>query len=157
MPNPAFRRQLEKAYEKKIEKPMRRFVGAVVTDLFRTVATNVESTGGKFGSPVYSGRFYTSHSISLNTPKIEVTFPNAAGPENPLPPLNVEAEVAAAMVGFKFGDTIYITNATSYADEIEKGKASSKTPRGVYKVAVELAKIKYVRVKPRDLQLGFRI
>jgi hypothetical protein len=56
--------------------------------------------------------------------------------ESPYPGLPL-TNAAAALTGFKLGETTFIANSLPYAQALEEGHSKLKAPEGIYAVAAE--------------------
>jgi len=115
-------------------------VGRIVFDKIRVGWRQPQT--GSFGSPVLTGRFYTSHRVALGSKDSSVTPENVGSESSPLPKLTFQY-YDRSVQGFKIGTDIIISNSLDYAVDLEEG-FSRKTPSGVYRVSVEAAKVQII-------------
>lgn len=137
-----FSRDLDKAYQEKVVKATTEFVRTVVITAYRYITANSQAAGLQYGSPVLTGRYYSSHQISLNSINQAVQPPNPKGEARPYSGKSL-SDARLVMQNFKLGDTVYISNSLPYARRIENGWSKLKAPRGVYKVAAEAVKTRF--------------
>lgn len=125
----------------KIEFAVEETVRHIAQTTYEFITPNVFDVGGGHGSPVLTGRYYTSHRIALNTTDLSVAGenPDRSSPYAPLPPDYAEH----FLHDFKMGDQIIISNALDYAAKIEYDRASPKTPEGVYQVSLDAALVEF--------------
>jgi hypothetical protein len=109
---------------------------AVVLELYKRTTANSLQVGIQYGSPVLTGRYYASHTIARGRIDTTVREPNLDGEENPYSGLPL-TNAAAALTGFKLGETTYIANSLPYAQPLEEGHSRFKAPEGIYGVAAE--------------------
>lgn len=116
---------------------------AVALELYKRITANSLVVGLAFGSPVLTGRYYTSHNISLNTINKSTREINEEGADSPYKGLTL-SNASLALSSFRIGDTVFIANSLPYAQRIEDGWSKLKAPEGVYAVAAEqvIAKFK---------------
>lgn len=129
---------IEKIMREKIEKPSKRVFFSLAKTVFQYIAIDSQSVGGMYGSPVLTGRYFSSHNASLNavdtSVKAEGNYPSGAS----------VSEVTDLESRFNLGDELIISNSLDYASKIEFNMASpTKTPEGVYRVSAEAAKVKF--------------
>lgn len=130
---------LDAAFDKAIDQVTKRVetvVKEIASTTFKNARTNSMDVGRMFGSPVLTGRFLSSHTISLNSPDTSV-HPEVPKGQSVTPP-PAEAEAAPVLAGYTLGDTIYISNYLDYAGLLEKG-FSAKAPQGVYEVTAKVS------------------
>jgi len=130
-----FNKDLDIAFQKKVVNKTNEFVKRLTLDLYRTITANSAKVGFSFGSPVLTGQYYTNHNISLNSIS-QTTSSKRGTAESPLSGLSL-SNAQLTLRSFKLGDTIFISNAVSYARLIEAGWSTMKAPQGVYRVAAE--------------------
>lgn len=104
-------------------------------------------------SPVWTGRFRASHTISINDPD-ETVHPGLPKDELPRWPEKPKREISAPSLGqaqvrlapLKPFQTVWINNSLPYAGTLENGN-STQAPTGVYNVALTSAEVKFANVK----------
>lgn len=128
----------DKAF-KEIDRRLADIVTETASAMFRFLRIDALNVGSAFGSPVLTGRFISSHRISLNFPDYSTEPVNAEDEQYVMPS---EAETLTPVVrDYKLGDTIYIANALDYADILEEINPSRKAPRGVYEVTAQFTAV----------------
>jgi hypothetical protein len=127
--------QIKDAMAKKVVGHTAEIYKAVVLELYKRITANSLQVGIAYGSPVLTGRYYSSHTVARGRIGRAVREPNPEGEENPYPGLPLTN--AAALVGLKFGQITYIANSISYAQALEQGHSKFKAPEGIYGVAAE--------------------
>jgi hypothetical protein len=133
--------QQAKRVADRINYTIESLIGELVVDTFNKIKQNVESTGGGFGSPVLTGRYYTSHRISFGT--LDTTVSPEA-PEGTVYPELGFFNVDDFVDRFTLGQTVYISNALPYAIDLEEGYSQFKAPQGIYGVSLSSAEAYYV-------------
>jgi hypothetical protein len=128
--------QIKDAMVKKVVGQTQEIYKAVVLELYKRITANSLQVGIQYGSPVLTGRYYASHTIARGRIDKTVRDPNPNGEENPYPGLPL-TNAAAALTGFKLGQTTYIANSLPYAQILEEGHSKFKAPEGIYGVAAE--------------------
>lgn len=126
--------------DKKVATLVESVVKELSSEIWKSITPNA-GQGGAFGSPVLTGRFYTSHRIGIGSIDYSTAPENPAQGANPYPALPLGL-MDARLASWKFGQPIYITNSLDYADDLEGG-FSTKTPNGVYRVSAEYAADKF--------------
>lgn len=147
-------RNIDAQIQKQIEKVMKTKVvdkivaahKAIALTAFQYVTADSLQVGLQYGSPVLTGRYYTSHTIGINTIHKEVAPVNPEGEDKPYKGLPLSL-AAAALQGLKLGDTVYIANSLPYAKRIENGWSRFKAPEGVYGVTSEVITAKFRNVR----------
>jgi hypothetical protein len=109
---------------------------AVVLELDTRITANSLQVSIAYGSPVLTGRYYASHTVARGRIDTTVREPNPDGDESPYPGLPL-TNAAAALTGFRLGETTYIANSLPYAQALEEGHSRFKAPEGIYAVAAE--------------------
>jgi hypothetical protein len=84
----------------------------VVLELYKRITANSLQVGIAYGSPVLTGRYYASHTVARGRIDRTVRDPNPDGEENPYSGLPL-TNAAAALTGFKLGETTYIAQPSS--------------------------------------------
>src|SRR5688572_6153511 len=128
--------QIKDVMAKKVIGQTTEIYKAVVLELYKRISANSLHVGIAYGSPVLAGRYYASHAITRGRIDITVREPNPEGEENLYPGLPL-THAAAALIGFKLGETTYIANSLPYAQILEEGHSKVKAPEGIYRVAAE--------------------
>jgi hypothetical protein len=128
--------QIKDAMAKKVVGQTTEIYKAVVLELYKRITANSLQVGLAYGSPVLTGRYYVSHTVARGRIDTTVREPNPDGEENPYPGLPL-TNAAAALLGFKLGQTTYIANSLPYAQILEEGHSKFKAPEGIYGVAAE--------------------
>lgn len=131
-----FSRQIEEA-KKRIEDEFKKFKISVAYTLFQHIAVDSAFSGYSFGSPVLTGRYLSSHTISDGV--IDNSAP-PAGQESYTPKDASYAKGKLAGIN-PYGIT-YIASNVPYAKKLEDG-FSLKAPGGIYSVAVALTKVEF--------------
>jgi hypothetical protein len=110
----------------------------LVVETFNRIKQEVS---GSFGSPVWTGRYYSSHKITFGALDLS-TSPETdqLRAYSELPDYSKEEFIQK----FTVGETVYISNAVPYAIDIEEGIASQKTPEGVFGVSLTSAEAYFV-------------
>lgn len=124
------------AVKKKVKDDGAKAVKVVTLAAWQHITTNVESTGGLFGSPVLTGRYQASHRISIGS--LDKSFE----PEGSYAQVDFKKPLAA-LRSFRIGEPVFISQSVPYAGAIETGEASKKTPFGVYAVGADLTKAQF--------------
>jgi hypothetical protein len=125
--------------EEKIIFAVKEVVKEIARTAYKFVIQNSAQVSG-YGSPVLTGRYYTSHRITVNGIDASTSPPNPdAAPYPPLDPLIAEQ----ALARYTLGDVITISNSVPYARELEAGW-SAKTPQGIYNVSLQAAILEFV-------------
>ena len=129
---------INKIIKEKVEKISKKLFFEVVKTTYSYITVDALSAGGDFGSPVWTGRYHASHTISINN--IDKSTKGEGIYSSQLPISNA----ASLESRFNIGDTVYIANSLDYADDIEnKGASPFKTPDGVYRVSAEAVKARF--------------
>lgn len=144
--------QFKAALEKEREKILLQcteFCKTVAVTTYRYITTDSMMVGMAYGSPVLTGRYYTSHRISINGINRSTEDPNEEfDGTNPYPQLPL-SNAQMALRGFKLGDVVYIANSLPYAQRIEDGWSKLKAPEGVYQIAADAIQVKF-----KDAKIG---
>lgn len=124
-----------------VESKLTHYFQAIALQTFNYVSANATNVSG-YGSPVLTGRFYSSHTISVNF------IDHATQPVNPQgaskPYSGIPQSIASGKVQTaKLGDKIYIANSLDYAHKLEYQAHSPKAPDGIYRVAAQLVSMKF--------------
>ena len=141
-----FERDLKRLGQEKFVRQLTELYKAVVLTAFQYVTANSLTVGVAYGSPVLTGRFYGSHTLTIGSVDTRVKPENPKGSAAPYPgiPLSQAASIVARL---KLDDIVYIANALPYARRIEfEGWSKFKAPNGVYRVAANLVRMKYKNV-----------
>lgn len=138
-------KQIENVIQKKIVHKMVEAHRAIAITAFQYITANSQMVGLEYGSPVLTGRYYTSHRISINGINTDVSPPNPDGADKPYKGIPLSQAVTELRT-LKLGDTVYISNSLDYALSLENGY-SWKAPEGVYGVAAEAITVKFRNVK----------
>jgi hypothetical protein len=128
--------QIKDAMAKKVVGRTTEIYQGVVLELYKRITANSLQVGIAYGSRVLTGRYYASHTIARARIDRTVREPNPEGEENPYPGLPL-TNAAAALVGFRLGETTYSANSLPYAQLLEEGHSKFKAPEGIYSVAAE--------------------
>lgn len=138
-------KQIEAVIQSKIVHKMVEAHRAIGLTLFQYITANSQVVGLEYGSPVLTGRYYTSHRISLNSINTDVSPPNPDGADKPYKGIPLSLALTE-LKNLKLGDTIYVANSLDYAQSLENGY-SWKAPEGVYGVAAEAITVKFRNVR----------
>lgn len=130
--------QIKRVMAKKVIARTTAIYQGVVLDLYKRITANSMQVAFAYGSPVLTGRFYASHTISVGRIDKAVKPPNPEGDEEPYKGLPI-SNAAAILTNFKLGNITYIANSLPYAQKLEDGY-SMKAPEGVYALATEQVK-----------------
>jgi hypothetical protein len=128
--------QINNVMAKKVVGRTTEMYKAVVLELYKRITANSLQVGLAYGSPVLTGRYYASHTVARGRIDTTVREPNPDGDESPYPGLPL-TNAAAALVGFRLGETTYIANSLPYAQLLEEGHSRFKAPEGIYGVVAE--------------------
>jgi hypothetical protein len=128
--------QIKDAMAKKVVGRTTEIYKAVVLELYKCITANSLQVNIAYGSPVLTGRYYASYTIAWGRIDTTVRDPNPDGEEHPYPGLPL-TNAAAALVGFKLGETTDIANSLPYAQVLEDGHSKFKAPEGIYGVAAQ--------------------
>ena len=109
---------------------------AVVPELYQRISADSLHVGLAYGSPVLTGRDSASHTIARGRIDTPVREPNPDGDERPYPGVPL-TNAAAALTGFRLGETTDIVNSLPYAPVLEEGHSQVKAPEGISGVAAE--------------------
>jgi hypothetical protein len=123
--------QIKDAMAKKVVGRTTEIYKAVVLEHYKRITANSLQVGIAYGSPVLTGRYYAGHTITRGRIDTTVREPNPDGEEHPYPGLPT-TNAAAALVGLKLGETMYIANSLPYAQVLEEGHSRFKAPEGIY-------------------------
>jgi hypothetical protein len=118
-------------------------IRSMALQLYSDLQTEAKTQGGgRFGSPVASGRLAGSMRMGINAVDYsaepadpDYKYPAGRGARQ-LPPRTIRnqpiARIAARLRVFRLGDRIYISNSVPYIRRIEIGRHSWQTPDGVF-------------------------
>lgn len=148
-----FEAQVKRVMEKKVVQKVVELQKAVAVTAWQYITANTAFTALAYGSPVLSGRYYTSHTVSINNIDTNVRAPNPAGADDPYKGLPISM-ASQKLFSLKLGDTVFIANSLDYARKLEGGWSRLKAPEGIYGVSVEAVIAKFRNV--RD-SLGFTV
>lgn len=138
-----FDMQLEALIKGKIAKKLDEIGQNFLQMTYNLVASNAQTSSSGVGSPVLTGQFYNNHVVSINSHSNNIRHFDNLSRNNPLPFLALEAGVLATY-NISKGDSAFIANNLDYAALIESGAGSpTKAPRGVYKIAAEMAIVSF--------------
>jgi hypothetical protein len=128
--------QIKDAMANKVVGRTTEIYKAVVLELYKRITANSLQVGLDYGSPVLAGRYHASHTVVSGRIDHAVREPNPEGEEHHYPGLSL-TNAAAALTGFKLGETTYTPNSLPYAQILEEGHSKFKAPGGISRVAAE--------------------
>lgn len=130
-----FIRKIDQAQVLVIQKTAAALKGVAIR-FFSLVSADSRAVGLKYGSPVLSGRYYTSHRIAINSLDASTAPVNPEGEDDPYRGL-APSEASRILQNVKLGDSVTISNSLPYAKRIEEGWSKYKAPEGVYQVSAD--------------------
>lgn len=152
--------EFSKGLQQAKETAVRQFVEfhkTVAQAAYNLISAHSETVGIAYGSPVWTGRFAGSHTISIGHIDTSVLPPHpetgAGGirwPEEPASPYRSKPASYASnkLAALKPFEVVYIANSLPYAQRLEGGY-SLRAPEGVYNVAADAVRARYKNVQLR--------
>lgn len=134
----AFSKQLDAAFERKVQEPAKEVIRIAVKEVYAKLATEA-GYGAGYGSPVWFANFVNNHKISVNG--LDRSYTMTENAKRPLPARELRGEDEAELRNIRLGDTVNISNSVPYAVNLEYFGSSKKTPRGVYRITTAVVKM----------------
>ncbi len=140
-----FSKDIDRAFEKKVVRRFVEFHKAVTQEAYRAVTVDSRSVGLVHGSPVLTGRFAGSWTVSIGGIDRSVQPPatDLTGGEERVIRNRPASYVSSKLSGLKPFDRVIIGNSLPYARRIELGHSKLKAPEGVIEVTAAFIQIKF--------------
>ncbi len=142
-----FSKDIDRAFEKKVVQRFLQFRNDVVQTSYDALTVDSRTVGLVHGSPVLSGRFAGSWTVSIGEIDRSVQPPDLTGGEERVIRNRPASYVSSVLSGAGPFERIILGNALPYARRIEQGHSKLKAPEGVVEVTAEYIEIKFRNVK----------